>query len=211
MGYTHYWYRQKDIPSTTFNAIVGDFKRCLLEFRRMGVVLKGGAGEGEPTITSSEVIFNGDRHCGHTREDLGIMWPSESAVGVGLLERLTNGEWYAGKTVETRTCDGDCSHETFAFPRSLSPSKKPVQKIAYYDIGRKPIYNEPIKVGKYFDFCKTAFKPYDLAVTVFLVIAKHHLGSKIVVESDGELQHWVDAVIMCYNVLGYDPAIKVIG
>jgi len=56
---------------------------------------------------------------------------------------------------------------------------------------------------KYFQSCKTAFRPYDLAATAFLAIAKHHLGGKILVESDGTIMHWMDAVKLCQNVLGY--------
>lgn len=41
--------------------------------------------------------------------------------------------------------------------------------------------------------CKTAFRPYDLALTAFLLIAQHHLGSEKVVRSDGEQAQWEDA------------------
>lgn len=53
------------------------------------------------------------------------------------------------------------------------------------------------------DFCKTAFKPYDLAVCVFLVIAKHYLDENMSVESDGTRENWADAIEICQTVLGY--------
>jgi hypothetical protein len=55
----------------------------------------------------------------------------------------------------------------------------------------------------YFHFCKTAYKPYDLAVQVCLVIAAHHLGDAILVSSDGSQEQWQDAIALCQSVLGY--------
>lgn len=55
----------------------------------------------------------------------------------------------------------------------------------------------------YFDFCKTAFRPYDLAVISFLIIAKHYLKNNIEVSSDGEDCHWFDGKMLCQMILGY--------
>ena len=41
-----------------------------------------------------------------------------------------------------------------------------------------------------FSCCKTAYKPYDVAVTAVLCAAKRHLGADIVVASDGERKDW---------------------
>jgi hypothetical protein len=57
--------------------------------------------------------------------------------------------------------------------------------------------------GLYFDFCKTAFRPYDMAVTACLVIAKHYLQDRIVVRSDGDDDQWQDAKWLCQIELGY--------
>lgn len=51
--------------------------------------------------------------------------------------------------------------------------------------------------------CKTNEKPYDIAVTTFLVIAKHYLGNKLVVESDGGAEGFKKAVEVVHCVLGY--------
>ncbi|MGB9812458.1 MAG: hypothetical protein ACPLRZ_11470 [Thermovenabulum sp.] len=188
MGYTHYWYRPKNIKPDVFSKIVEDFRKVLPIIKGYGVVLKGPLGEGEPIINENEVSFNGDRNCGHTTEDMGILWPSENAGGVNIdLENKISGEWYAGKLIETRTCDGDCSHESFYFPRDYKPLE----------------WEKPKKNGLYFQFCKTAFKPYDLAVNVFLVIAKYHLQDKIRVCSDGKDTHWFDGKLICQMELGY--------
>jgi len=54
-----------------------------------------------------------------------------------------------------------------------------------------------------FNFCKTARKPYDLAVTSLLIIASQHLGDLIEVSSDGDLSDWNEAKELCLSALGY--------
>jgi len=206
MGYTHYWYRQKEIDSYTFERIVEDFKRLLPVFKVLDVKLGNGLGEGKPIINRREVVFNGLRNCGHPKNpNLVIPWPAEtvkSGVAPNPYQAVV-GSWFAGVVLNQRTCNGDCSYETFYFPRVLPDRYTPVQRVIYYDVNGRLVCHDEQHVGKYFQFCKTAFRPYDLAVTAFLVIAKHHLGEKILVESDGTIAHWMDAVKLCQNVLGY--------
>jgi hypothetical protein len=52
-------------------------------------------------------------------------------------------------------------------------------------------------------FCKTAFKPYDVAVTAALLIAKHHWGESFEIRSCGSDAQWWDAKLICQRVLGY--------
>jgi hypothetical protein len=47
---------------------------------------------------------------------------------------------------------------------------------------------------RYFDCCKTLYKPYDLAVQTCLVIAAHCLGEAIAVSSDGSMNEWQEAI-----------------
>jgi len=54
-----------------------------------------------------------------------------------------------------------------------------------------------------FNFCKTARKPYDLAVTSLLIVASQHLGELISVSSDGYLSEWKEAMELCQSTLGY--------
>lgn len=182
MGYTHYWYRRKSYPIEKMKAIVDDFMKVLPELEAAGVVIRGPDGTGEPTISEELVAFNGNALCGHPKTDLGIAWPSEDAHGVGKAERA--GSWFAGALLRTRACNGDCSHETFYFPRVMT-------------------HEHHIAHGYHFDCCKTAFKPYDLTVQAFLIIAKHHLGDEILIASDGNEQHWIDAQNLVDHVLGY--------
>ncbi|KXG74663.1 hypothetical protein AN618_21930 [Fervidicola ferrireducens] len=196
MGYTHYWYRPKTIHPATFRKIVADFKKLVpvLE-EKYGVRLAGPGGEGDPIINDDEVSFNGPIHCGHQKNyELHIPWPSDDAGGVMIEGGGISGKWYAGVMVNTRMCNGDCSYESFVFER---------KRIPYGD------WDVPRENGLYFDFCKTAFRPYDLAVTAFLIIAKHYLGDKIVVKSDGEDTHWFDAKLLCQMELSYGMEYKI--
>lgn len=196
MGYTHYWRREPIIQTEDFKGIVDDFKKLVPELRKMGVELAGGHGDGNPTVNNEEVWFNGKRNCGHEKFDLHIAWPSEDAGGIGVkAKEAVKGTWFAGAKIQTRVCGGDCSHETFWFPR--------VREKANWD---KPEIHNGLKL--YFSCTKTAFKPYDLAVNCFLIIAKYHLRSRIIVHSDGEKEHWFDGMLLCHKILGYGLEFK---
>ena len=147
MGYTHYWYRPKEISIEKMAAIAEDFSKIVLTLDGMGVRLADGHGVGVPQIDTEMVYFNGLQNCGHpANSEITIPWPSQTAQGVtdGKGERA--GNW----------------------------------------------------------FCKTAYRPYDLALNAFLVIAKHHLEENILVSSDGEIQHWAEGIELCRTYLGYD-------
>lgn len=190
MGYTHYWYRGKEISPETFRAIVKDFKTLLPLFKVLDVKLADGRGEGEPVITDEEVTFNGSVHCGHpVNHEIVLPWPApDTKNGVAPSSGgAIAGNWFAGVLLNQRTCDGDCSYETFDFPRVFDPDFK------QYEKGTRMLFN----------FCKTAYRPYDLAVTAFLISAEHYMGKDIRVSSDGELKDWLDAAQICQNALGY--------
>lgn len=186
MGYTHYWRREPEIPQKTFDAICRDTKKIIDACNDAGIRIRNGHGENEPIITADLISFNGDSNCGHERRDLGITWPSPNASGADA-DGETDGEWFAGALLATRTCGGDCAHETAHLPRAFKPDE----------------WQESDNNGLYFEFCKTAFKPYDLAVTAWLIICKHHLGDAIQVSSDGEDKDWFDAKMFCDKILGY--------
>ncbi len=186
MGYTHYWYRKKEIKPDTFQAIKIDFEK-ILEILKKAIKLADGMGEGVPQITDNLISFNGQRQCGHIKQELGVSWPSDNAKGISSeIDKSHVGSWFAGAEINTRTCGGDCAHESLYFPQN--------RKIADY---------ETPKNGMYFDFCKTAFKPYDLAVITFMIIAKHHLKEIILVSSDGTQMQWFDGMALCEEILCY--------
>lgn len=66
--------------------------------------------------------------------------------------------------------------------------------------------NHPFSKGKYFEFCKTARKDYDIGVMLLYMIAKKHLKEAITICSDGsnEPEMWENAKIICHEELGYN-------
>ena len=79
----------------------------------------------------------------------------------------------------------DNSHEAFYFPQKI--------ELEFYKISEK---------NHVFEFCKTARKPYDLAVMVCLLIAKWHLKSKFSVYSDGGTEEWEPGFKTYKNIFG---------
>lgn len=77
---------------------------------------------------------------------------------------------------------GDGAYESFVVPRC--PERRYGRKFAY-------------------GFCKTAHKPYDLAVTACLLVLKHHLGATFRVGSDGVDADWSAAKALVQDELGY--------
>lgn len=53
-----------------------------------------------------------------------------------------------------------------------------------------------------FTFCKTAYKPYDLAVCAVLIIAHHHAGDILTISSDGDEGDWLPALEKVTEILG---------
>jgi len=110
------------------------------------------------------------------------------------------GKWFAGDLLSSRclNIEGDGSYESFVIPRIfniradwMKPSEEPETK------------------GKYFSFCKTAYRPYDLNVQCCLIIFKHHFGDDFYVSSDGEANDWKDAKSVCQQALGYGKDFKI--
>lgn len=230
LGYTHYWQRCEKFDKENFEKVVKDFKE-VVKYLSPFVPLAGGLGKGKAVINNKMIWFNGVENCGHTDRNLGITWPEDDATGIAFVvekyekiplrtlitvlcgqeEELSvndsdvSGTWFAGLKLKKRSCGGDCSHETFSLPLKIEKEgwQKPIGKISYYDANGKPVYNDPKEIGLYFNCSKTAYKPYDLAVIICLIIAKHHLNGQILVNSDGTLDNWRDGMLICQKILGY--------
>lgn len=141
MGYTHYWYKIKELDQTKFRDFMDDFETILPHFNNF-------------------LATSGDQ-----------------ALEIGLNLLYFNG-------IEEQ------SHETFMFTRVVE-NKKYLQ-----------YHNDDTKTH-IFDFCKTAEKPYDIAVTSALIIAKKHFGDDIIISSDGVREEWYQAITLCEEKLGY--------
>jgi hypothetical protein len=59
--------------------------------------------------------------------------------------------------------------------------------------------------GVDFNFCKTAQKPYDTAVTASLILAKKIFGDNIKVSSDGDWTDWQSGQLLYESVYDIQP------
>lgn len=146
-------------------------------------------------------------------KDFNIILPSVKKH-LELKDRLTDEEKKAGwgsQKLRVTKDDiffngiGENAHETFVFERVVDMNAR----------GRLIQYNEPEAavnaqqiVPHIFNFCKTARKPYDDAVTCALVVAKHHMKKDIKIHSDGDLSNWQYAKKKCQDKLGYGEKFK---
>lgn len=158
MGYTHYWYRRRELEQPHFHrwvrdvaVLLGHLPRCTDtaggHYRGHPLLVRGPLGTGDPVLSDMEVAFNGDEAAG-------------------------------------------LDHETFVVERVYQPYPQ----------------DTPDLSGRFFGFCKTARKPYDLAVTAALLLLQRHFGSAVRVCSDGTPQEWEPALELVTQVFGPDLA-----
>ena len=82
----------------------------------------------------------------------------------------------------------DDGHETFVIPKTYNPE-----------------FEQKDENGSLFQFCKTAYKAYDICVTCCLIIFKHYFVDQNIfrVLSDGDDEDWKAAREQCQSCLGY--------
>jgi hypothetical protein len=189
MGYSHNWYRPPVIEEDVYRRIRTDFQKLILPLADLGVPLAGWDGTNAPQIDDEAIRFNGLHHCGHPKnEDIFVPYPSEQARGIGPSSTAI-GECDEYLRIDHRCCSGRCSHDAFVFPRMAD--------------AKKAESDEEETRGLVFYWTKTAFKPYDIAVTAALIIAKRYLRERLVIHSDGLTPQWQDAKELCQQHLGY--------
>src|SRR5579885_111622 len=146
MGYYHSW--QGSGAREAFPLIRADFEKLSLPLADLGCPIAGPLGTGLPQITGDYIQFNGIRHCGHARiEGPVVLFSTEFAYGIDSAGSSRLIDTPLMTFTIARRCEGQCCHDDFLLGKR-------------YDRG----------------FCKTAFRPYDVAVTAALMIAKHYWG-----------------------------------
>ena len=196
MGFTHCWLRPLLIPEGSFVAAALDCGTILRACRAAGVALAGPVGVGEPIVTFESVALNGVTECGHRKEeDLGIVEPAVNATGIaGPFDDVVVGDWAGGAVISARKCPGTCSCDTFRVDRRFEWPESPEPPDGLHAYG-----------------CKTAFRPYDLAVTACLIVFNHHLGNRqFPVLCSTEPGHWADARDLVQETLGYGSDFRIV-
>lgn len=135
MGYTHYWYRAKELPQDLWNEFISDVNFFVIDSPMSDgknvLAEEYDKPENPPIINESEIRFNGKEGGGH---------------------------------------------ETFYLERVI------------------PEHAQPIREEKFFNFCKTAHKPYDKYVVEVLSLAEMRFGDLIEISSDGD---WEKIKVHC--------------
>ena len=203
MGYSHRIHVAPRFDADAFRRVASDFHGMLEPLEHLGVRIAGWDGRGRAVITHKRIRFNGPADCGHTKRELGVSYPADGARGVAnngarsIDDDMIAGWSAFGANLKARACGGDCSHETFDLMREYVP---------YVSHERVLIANT--REGMYSESTKTAFRPYDLAVQVCLVIAKRHLGDGILITSSGADERWDEARQLCRHFLGYGEGFR---
>ena len=131
MGYTHYWYMEKDkeVEEGIWNKFTTDAKALIVD---------------SPILEKAKIeYYSGDE-----------------------------AKWWNPPEIDEIKIRFEGGHETFYLERK----NKQVSWREDQDL--------------VFNFCKTNRKEYDGLVTATLLLAKHHLGERIDVNSDGGIDEW---------------------
>ncbi len=195
MGYTHYLERPLELEN--FDKTAKAVEECCQIVRSFGIEIVSGNGEpgSKPEFSSERILFNGSSKqtsgVWTAEGDFGITWPSDKKQPVVVSSSPVNGQWFGGAMLEKRIApNGDGSYETLYIPR--------VHKIHPW--------SEPNPSGNYFEFCKTAYRPYDILVNC-AYLATRYYDRRCVVSSDGEPVEWQIAVGVLSKVLSQEESL----
>ncbi|MGV8122386.1 MAG: hypothetical protein AB2L14_21715 [Candidatus Xenobiia bacterium LiM19] len=191
MGYSHYWSPDRPIRKKYFKRVVLDFTKLLaLEQKWLEPILRGPDGIGTPLVSDTRISFNGDRHCNHHFSH-SILYHLPGKTERMIPHHGTYGPFI--KESPIRACSsGRCSAQAMGL---LSESDE--SAVFLWET-----YN-----ASYTGSVTTNYKPYDIAVQCLLIIAKFCVpGFKV--KSDGALEHWFNAMLLCQMNLGYGLAFR---
>lgn len=179
MGYRIYWRRPAEIEKPIFLAILDDFRRLLAPLHEANVRLAGGDGKGEPVLHENGVWMNGAARCGHDRRHVPDVKAEMLRLTRGgnpeAIQELLNSDWVP------LSCPGSCKDGAFNFPRLL--------------------WNPAWPDDEGWESLDTHRSYYDLALTSFLIVAKHHMGDDLHLWDSACF--WFDARELCERHLGY--------
>lgn len=185
MAYGHQWLRSRCLDPSRFEQAIRDCKQIC---DALPIPLGNRDGKGEPVFTPTEICLNGFFSCPDvSNSGDGFIFPSAWSESVApFVVSPINGEYASGLTASARCVNsaGDGSFEPFLIKQSLGKKTEPNNDFVL-------------------EYCRTNYRPYDLAVQCCLIIFNHYHGDQFIVRSDGCEDHWYEASNDCQAVLGY--------
>ncbi len=179
MGYTHYWnYKNPAIE-------LGQIMNKKVQIHRMSRDWVEREAKYQELPTHESILKRIKKHTDGFKkiaDELNKILPElqkdkefvlKGGMGKGEPRISENEVWFNGDS------DFELDHETFA--------------IDLFETGNYRGVDDIEKEGV-FGFCKTNYKPYDIAVCISLMVIKHHLGSDFSIGSDGGYEEWNEAI-----------------
>ena len=182
MGYTHYWSYKNPVFDLANNTnkkedirrtYRGDFERVKSEIANLPSHADLVKRIKKHTEAFKKIAAELNGVLPKIQQEQGFVL--KGGMGEGEPRISENEVWFNGDG----TNDQNLDHETFA--------------IDLFETGNYRKIDEFDKEG-IFGFCKTAYKPYDFAVMISLMVIKHHLGADFSISSDGGIEEWKDAI-----------------
>ena len=189
MGYTHYL--EKPVHIENWDKIISDVKKVLkFVTSELKIDIVNGFGDADttPILDEERICLNGSMKQRDSRwiteKKLGLVWPSSyPSMVVEPGGSLVGGSWCGGATVNQRIApNGDGSYETLYIARNCDKSEE----------------TDPS-----FTFCKTGYRPYDIAVMCCYLLVKHH-DPRVIVSTDGTIDEWRCAEAILRKECGID-------
>jgi len=192
MPYTHYWRRSAELPPDEFAKFAKDVTVAAEAMAEIGIPLAGPTGEGDLIATNECVAFNGLSDCGHRYQDLGYPWPGPESKGVVKGRAVVIGTHASeqGPILASRGCGGNCA------------GRIPMGRFFIDRVFLARAWDQ-LENGRYFQFCETDFKPYDLAVMIVLIRAKERMPNDFYLSSDGTEFQWEEAKNLNRELFGW--------
>jgi hypothetical protein len=183
MGYTHYLYRTDVLDEETFAAFMAD-ARTIVRACPYGLV---GDGWGEV-------------HWDQAPDDRPAFGVDHLSInGMEKLPQYASPEEIVAflRHYDVRTLYLDSQEEFYANGEDGSHESLYIERV--FDTGD---YCSRDDNGFLFSFCKTAQKPYDIAVTALLIAFVNHFPEACRLSSDGDREEWEAGLRLAEDALG---------
>ena len=192
MGYTHYYYVSSYYKQEAWDSLLKDVKKLLV----LPIPKVCAVGDKPPyeyenfDINNLGDLINSDKR---SRED-GQYNIDETEISFNGIGQLSHEQFHIYQRMPPDVFE---RQEEFAKRFAVPPGVGATAADRVREKGGTTILHP------YFEFTKTARKPYDIVVQCCLILAKKHFGKEIAISSDGAKDDWTDAINIIEKNFGY--------